>query len=169
MQPRERILRITSIYFAPCVLLVVVAACSSPAAPALDESAASATRKMVPYDEFADLQYYQVEGTNTLAIEFYDGRSTIPLVDANAQMVSADPPLFRVRIFANKEGAEPSKILWNNEGNAYFYVDVGPVDKAKLRVVYDDGQSQHDIPTAGLMDKPFEPEKPASKAPPASL
>jgi hypothetical protein len=151
MLPHDRVLRFIRIYLTPSLLLVVLAACKSPAQP-------SAASRVVPYNEFADLQYYQVSGTNTYALEFYDGSGTL-ITDIQGEMQKSDSgPVFHVRIFGNKVGPETPKFIWDTEGNAVYYIDMGDADKSKLQVVYDDDQGEHVIPTAGTVDRPFDEE-----------
>jgi hypothetical protein len=123
------------------------------------------TGRMVPYDEFADLQYFQLKDTNTIAVEFYDGQGTV-IVDIQCEMQKSEPvPTLQVRILGNKSGPETKKFIWDTEGNAVYYFEVGAVDKAKLRVVYEDDKGEHEIPPAGVLDQPFEPEHPPSPPP----
>jgi len=175
MLPHEKFLRLAGIYLAPCVVL---AACSSPAVPApmpvvsapssptpaapvapLPVAATvQATGKLVPYNEFADLQYYQVKDTNTLALEFYDGSGTLIVDIQGAMQAGGSIPELHVRMLGNKTGPETNKFIWDTEGNAVYYFDVGEVDKSKLRVIFDDDQGPHVVPNAGIVDKPFEVE-----------
>jgi hypothetical protein len=132
-------------------------ACSNRDAPT-----PAATSGRVPYDEFADLQYFQLKDTNMVAIEFFDGSGTL-IVDLQGEMQkSGSAPVLQIRILGNKGGPETKKFIWDTEGNAVYYFDVGAVDKAKLRVVYDDDQGPHDIPLAGMVNQPFEVEHRAS-------
>jgi hypothetical protein len=170
MLPRDRILRTARIHLRLGVLLAVGVACSSRAAttavaPLPAATSPAATGLMVPYTEFADLQYFQLKGTNTVVIEFFDGSGTV-VVDVQCEMQKSGPePLLQVRILGNKNGPESKKFVWDTEGNAVYYFDVGVVDKSKLRVVYNDDKGQHDIPAAGIVDKPFEAEHAASAKP----
>ncbi len=122
----------------------------------------AAAGSRVPYSEFADLQYFLLKDTNTVVIEFFDG-SGITVVDIQCEMQpNASAPVLQVRILGNKVGPESKKFVWDTDGNAVYYFDVGAVDKSKLRVVYDDDQGPHDVPAAGIIDQPFEPEHPTS-------
>jgi hypothetical protein len=85
------------------------------------------------------------------------------IVDLQGEMQkSGSAPVLQIRILGNKGGPETKKFIWDTEGNAVYYFDVGAVDKAKLRVVYDDDQGPHDIPLAGMVNQPFEVEHRAS-------
>jgi formylglycine-generating enzyme required for sulfatase activity/acetyl esterase/lipase len=130
------------------------AATTTPAAA----TAPAVTGAMVPYDEFADMQYYQMKGNNMVALEFYDGSGTL-IVDIQAEMQAGAPvPTLHVRLLGNKTGPESGKFIRDTEGNAVYYFDVGDVDKTKLRVVYEDDKGPHDLPMAGVRDEPFEVE-----------
>ncbi len=143
----------------------MLAACSSNPAPTPAPTAAGV---VVPYGEFADLQYFLLKGTNQVVIEFFDGSGT-KIVDLDCQLQSNGPTfVLHVRILGNQTGPETKKFIWDTEGNAVYYFDVGNVDKSNLRVVYDDNKGPHDIPSAGTVDRPFEPEKSAAKSAPTS-
>jgi len=180
MLPHLKFLRLAGIYLVPCVVLAAVAACSSPATPAPTPivsapssptptpaavitppplaAPAQAAGKFVPYNEFADLQYYLVKDTNTVALEFYDGSGTL-IVDIQGDLQTGDPaPALHIHILGNKTGPETDKFVWNTEGNAIFYFDVGAGDKSTLRVIYEDDQGPHAVPAAGIVDKLFEVE-----------
>ena len=159
MLPPDRFLRSARIYLLPCALLAL-AACSSHDASTRAPAAATpaAASSPVPYTEFADLQYFQLKDTNTVVLEFFDGSGTM-ITDLNCQLQTDGPvPVLHFHIFGNKSGPETKKFVWDNEGNAVYYFDSGAVDKAKMRVVYDDGQGSHDIPSAGVLEKPFQEE-----------
>jgi len=162
MLPRDRILRSarTSLWLG--AWLAAGVACSNREAPA---PAPATAGSRVPYDEFADLQYFQLKDTNTVVIEFFDGSGTV-IVDIQCELQKSGPaPVLHVRILGNKTGPETKKFVWDTEGNAVYYFDIGQVDKSKLRVVYDDDKGPHDIPASGVLDKPFEPEHPAAAKP----
>jgi hypothetical protein len=146
--------------------MLALAACSSHNAPtpaASNASTGNPTGAMVSYDELADLQYYQIEGTNTLALELFDGRTTVTDLDCEWE-TSSPTPVLLVHIFGSKDGPETHKIIWDTEGNAVYYFDLGNVDKSKLRVVYEDAKGRHDIPSAGLLDRKFDVEKPSTSS-----
>ena len=144
---------------------------SSAPPPAATTSVATSpalSGKILPYTEFADLQYFQLQGTNKLAIEFFDG-SGVNITDIQCELQKSGlAPVLQVRIFGEKGGTETKKFIWDSEGNAIYYFDVGTVDKSKLRVVYLDDKGSHDIPAAGLIDQPFEVEHPTPAKPEAT-
>lgn len=137
------------------------------AAPAATTSPApiatpTASGHLLPYAEFADLQYFKLSGTNQVILEFYDG-SGVTITDIQCDwQKGGTTPVLQVRIFGQKGGVESKKFFWDTEGNAVYSFDVGAADKAALRLVYIDDKGAHDIPSAGLLDKPFEPEHPAT-------
>jgi hypothetical protein len=134
------------------------------ASPSTAPTPPAVTSQPVSYNEFADLQYFLMQGTNTVAIELFDGRTTI--TDIHCDLQTGGPaPVLRVRIWGNVAGVETKKILWDTEGNAIYYVDVGNVDKSKLQVVYEDDQGRHDLSLAGVRDGPFEAEHPSATKP----
>jgi hypothetical protein len=140
-------------------------AATTPAPPTTAASSApAAIGSLLPYGEFADLQYFLLKGTNQVVLEFYDG-SGVTVTDVQCEwQKGGTTPVLQLRIFGQKGGVESKKFFWDTEGNAVYTFDIGAADKSKLRVVYVDDKGVHDIPSAGSLDKPFEPEHPPTPA-----